>query len=618
MKDSLPRWDLTDLYAGIDSPELKNDIKTAQETSVIFCEKYKGNLASLSPDEFGMSIKEYEKISETMTNFYIYSYLLQSTNLKDAEILKFYQSIREKYTEIEKNTLFYGLEINKLSDEQLNEFQKSPVVKKYKSWLDSVLAKREYQKIEEIEKVLADKEITSSSAFIRLYDETLASLKFELNGEPLTKTEISNKTLDNDASVRLDAFKEMARVLGENKHIFTIVTNTLAKDKQIIDELRGYKKPITSRNISNQIEDEVVDCLVDTAVKNYRNIPHRYYKLKSDWLGVEKIHYADRNAPLPDIEERKYTWEEAKKIVIDAYSEFSPEFAAIGKKFFDNDWIDVPSYEGKQGGAYAMPCMPSKHPYLLLNFEGNLKDVYTLAHELGHGLHQYLAKEQGVLMFDSPITFAETASIFGEMLVFKHILKKEKDPKQRFAIIEDKVGSMINSVFRQIAFHNFETQVHNNRRKDGEISYDKLNEMWTKVQDDALGANVINDDATSNQWARIPHFIHTPFYVYGYAFGDCLVNSLYKAYEEGKVDKFSEKYMEMLAKGGTERHKELLAPFGLDATQGDFWQKGMDVVADMVSELEVLTVTLGMNKNKNKNKSINNVIKNSSQKCRTD
>ncbi len=600
MTEQMPRWDLSDLYPAPDSPELKKDLASVSAGALRFETHYKGKLAESTPDEFGKSIEEYERLNETLGRLDAYSYMMHSTNMNDPEISTFYQNVCEKSNDVSGKMLFFELELNSLTDERLAEKMTSETARKYEPWLKNVRAGRDHMLPENMERLLHDKSMSSATAWNRLFDETMASLRFNVGGKELTEPEAMAKMSDPDMATRHEACAEINRVMKDNMSTFALITNTLAKDKQIEDEWRGYKRPISARNIENQVEDEVVDALVDSVVDSHADISHRCYALKAGWLGVDKLDYSDRNAPVPDLPEKKYSWDDAKNIVLSAYNEFSPDMAAIGKKFFDNNWIDVAPKEGKEGGAYAHPTVPSAHPYLMLNFMGTAGDVMTLAHELGHGVHQYLAREQGYLKSNTPITLAETASIFGEMMTFKYMLKHEKDPKQRFAMLAEKTGSMINSSVRQIAFHRFETEVHTARRKEGELSPERLNGIWTKTQNDALGPSVANDDKSNAMWSTIPHLIHTPFYVYGYAFGDCLVNSLYKVYEDGKVADFPKKYMEMLSKGGSERHQQMLKPFGLDASKPDFWKKGLSVVKGFVDELEVLTDQLGMNRNKSK------------------
>ncbi|MGD9639032.1 MAG: M3 family oligoendopeptidase [Alphaproteobacteria bacterium] len=597
-KEALPNWDLTDLYPSYDSPEFKNELTKVATMAERFANRYQGKLESLSGEDFAKSIEEYEKISGILGKMGAYSYLLRSTNLNDEKVMGFYQGFEEKSTDIGSKTLFYGLEINRLSDENLAEKLSAPEVAHYKPWIDKIRAFKKHDLSDDLEKMSQQKAMTGNSALIRLYDETMADLRYDIDGKKYTDAELDAYLCSPDAATRKKAGEALGKTTKENAKLLAFITNTLALDKKVDDEWRGFKTPSESRNLSNDVENEVVGALVSSVKQNYENTSHRYYGLKSKWLGVDKIEYWDRNAPLPDVPEKIYSWEDAKKTVLKAFGEFSPEMAEIGKKFFDNNWIDVSPKEGKQSGAYAMPGVKESHPYILLNFQGRARDVMTLAHELGHGVHQYLAKERGDLMADTPITLAETASVFGEMLTFKSMVKEEQDPKKRFAMLAEKTGDMLNTAVRQIAFHNYETDVHNERREKGELSVSRLNEIWTKNQKESLGPNVNLDESSQAIWGQVPHMIHTPFYVYSYSFGDCLVNSLYKTYEEGKVPDFQDKYLEMLSKGGTEKHKEMLAPFGLDASKPDFWSKGLNVISGFIDELEKLTDELGMDKTK--------------------
>jgi oligoendopeptidase F len=624
MKPVLPRWDLNDLYSDMYSPELSDDFTKAKELSTDFAEKYKGKLESLDSENFANAICEYEEFNEIIGKIISYAQLLNAGDVSDPKISRFYQNTKERITDISTITLFFTLEINKLSDESIAEKLSLPKTAHYKPWIDSIRLFREYQLSDDLEQMLHEKDVVCAGAWNRLFDETLASLRFELKGlpnecanndnaidnveaseaakaemaamqaagfdtaeKPLSIAEVLDKMSDKDERVRKIAAKALGKTLGDNIRLFSHITNTLAKDKQIDDTWRKYPSPISSRNLSNQVEDEVVDALASTVKNNYENLAHRYYALKAKWMGKEKLEYWDRNAPLPDNDTKEYSWEEAKDIVRNAYSRFSEDMAVIGQKFFDNNWIDVPQREGKDSGAFAHPTVPSAHPYLLLNFMGKTRDVMTLAHELGHGVHQVLSAKQGYLMSDTPLTLAETASVFGEMLTFRSMLDNETDPIRKKNMLASKVEDMLNTVVRQIAFHEFETAVHSERKK-GELSSERICEIWMDVQSRSLGPAINMDDEYKYYWAYIPHFIHSPFYVYAYAFGDCLVNSLYGVYLEKGVDSFQEKYMQMLKAGGTLRHKELLAPFGLDASKPDFWEKGISVVSGFIDELEAI------------------------------
>lgn len=590
----LPHWDLTDLYSDINCAEIEYDFEDLEKLSIQFEWEFKDGLSQISGKMFGETIQHYEKMCELIGKLEAYAYMKHSISINDIDVTNFYQKVQETNNKLLSKLLFFRLEVNKLSDDCLNQKMSDPVVQKYKSWIENIRKYKDHQLDERLEKMLLDKSISGANGWVRLYDETMSKLRFKIDDVLYTETEALNLLLSDDYKLRQKVGEEFKRIFTENISLFSLITNTLAKDKQIEDEWRGFSNPMSDRNLGNQVEDSVVDALVQSVEEKQPKISHRYYSLKSKWLKLDRITYWDRNAPIPFLEEREYTWEDAKNIVYHAYNEFSPEMAEIGKKFFENSWIDVPPAEGKEGGAYAHPVVPSVHPYIMLNYMGKTDDIMTLAHELGHGIHQYLARKQGYLLSDTPLTLAETASVFGEMLTFKYMLKIEQNPHIKFKMLAEKVGSMLNTSVRQIAFHKFEMEVHTRRRICGELSPNELNEIWKKTQQDALGPAVNIDDGAALMWCGIPHLIHTPFYVYSYAFGDCLVNTLYNVYENNLVENFQDKYIEMLSKGGSQRHKELLAPFNLDASQANFWKKGLSVVEHFVDELELLTKELNL------------------------
>jgi len=449
-----------------------------------------------------------------------------------------------------------------------------------------VRAMRPYQLSDDLEKLLHEKSVAGRNAWTRLFDETTADLRFPFRGEKLTEAAAMHLLSSPDGAVRKEAAKTIGAVLGRNARVFALITNTLAKDKEIEDRWRKFPHPISARNLSNYVEDEVVDALVAAVRTSYPRLSHRYYRLKAKWFGVDTLPYWDRNAPLPGDDDRAIGWDEAERTVLSAYRAFSPEMAEVGAKFFKSRWIDAPVRAGKSPGAFAHPTVPGAHPYLLLNYQGKTRDVMTLAHELGHGVHQVLAGGQGMLMADTPLTVAETASVFGEMLTFRSLLAGERDPARRRVMIAGKVEDMLNTVIRQIAFVTFEMRVHDERR-EGELTADRLAEIWLDVQGESLGPAIRLEGDYRWYWSYIPHFIHSPFYVYAYAFGDCLVNSLYAAYEDAH-EGFAARYLDLLRAGGSLRHRELLAPFGLDAADPEFWSKGLGVIAGFIDELERL------------------------------
>ena len=545
VEQSLPTWDLSALYPNKESSELKNDLQNVEDRAKRFQKIFENKIIDLDGETLASTVKEYEEIEETLGRLHSFAYLLYAENISSEENSAFYQNISEKITEISTLILFFELEINKISDQEIEaKYSSSDELKKYEPWIRDVRVMKPYQLSDEVEKILHEKSITSRQSWHRLFEETIADLRFPFDEQKLTAAEVMNLMSSKNEEERKKAAKSVGNTLGANIKTFALITNVLAKDKEINDRWRKFVKPISSRNLANLIEDEVAEALISS----------------------EKI-----------------SWDVAVDTVIEAYSDFSPEMAKIGKRFFDENWIDAPAREGKDSGAFSHPTVPSAHPYILMNFQGKIRDVMTLAHELGHGVHQCLAAEQGALMASTPLTLAETASVFGEQLTFRKLLERQESEQQKKIMIANKVEDMLNTVVRQIAFCEFERQVHD-ERKNGEIPAERLCEIWLDVQKESLGPAIKFDDEYKYFWSYIPHFIHTPFYVYAYAFGDCLVNSLYKVYQDSP-DGFVEKYIEMLKAGGTLRHKELLAPFGLDASDPKFWQGGLDIISSFVDQL---------------------------------
>ena len=569
---ALPAWDLSDLYPAPDSPQLEADFARAEDAAKAFAATFQGKLATA---ELPVAIAEYERIHEILGRIGSYSGLLFAGDSTDAALGKFYQTVSERITAITTHTLFFTLELNRMDE--------APDPGRYASWLRDLRVFRPHQLSDEVEKLLHEKEVAGASAWSRLFDETTAGMRVPFKGEDLTVSATLNKLSDQDRSIREAAGKAIGSAFGDRIKLFSLITNTLAKDKEIDDTWRHYPRPGSYRNRSNMVEDEVVDALVTAVRGSYGRLSHRYYQMKAGWLGLEKLQHWDRNAPLPGDDDRVIAWDDARARVLTAYGAFSPELASVGKRFFDNAWIDAAPTPGKSGGAFAHPTVPSVHPYLLLNYHGRTRDVMTLAHELGHGVHQILAGKQGCLMSSTPLTLAETASVFGEMLTFRALLDAATPAQRRF-MLASKVEDMLNTVVRQIAFYQFETRVHDERRS-GEILPERLGEIWLDVQRESLGPAFEFTPEYSVFWSYIPHFIHSPFYVYAYAFGDCLVNALYAVFQNGHPG-FQAKYLDMLRAGGTKRHKELLAPFGLDASDPAFWTKGLDVVSGFIDELE--------------------------------
>ncbi|MBV8524652.1 MAG: M3 family oligoendopeptidase [Acetobacteraceae bacterium] len=582
--EALPEWNLSDLYPAPDSPAIEADFREADAAAQAFAGSYAGRLAQLSGAELAAAIAAYERIDEILGRLMSYAQLLFSGDSTDPMLGRFYQSTNERVTAISSQLLFFTLELNRLGDADLEQKLSDPAAARWRPWLRDLRVFRPHQLADDLEKLLHEKEVTGRSAWSRLFDETIAAIRIPVAGENLTLSAALNKLSDRDRDVREAAGRAIGETFGRDIRLFSLITNTLAKDKAIIDEWRHYPRPGSYRNRANMVEDEVVDALVTAVRADYPRLSHRYYQMKSKWLGLPKLQHWDRNAPLPDDTDRQIPWPEARDRVLTAYAAFSPELAEIGGRFFARPWIDATLKPGKAGGAFAHPTVPSAHPYLLLNYHGRTRDVMTLAHELGHGVHQILAADQGYLMSGTPLTLAETASVFGEMLTFRALLDAESDPRRRQIMLAAKVEDMLNTVVRQIAFYRFETLLHDERRS-GELLPERIGELWRQVQTESLGPAFEFTPDYDVFWAYVPHFIHTPFYVYAYAFGDCLVNALYSVYQSGHPG-FEQKYLSLLRAGGTLRHKELLAPFGLDASDPSFWKKGLDVVAGFIDELE--------------------------------
>ena len=583
----MPEWNLADLYGAPDCPELAADLAAADREARQFQQHYQGKLADLAPDLFGEAIAAYERMTERLYRIMAFASLRYAADLSNAENAKFNQTMQERTTEVSTHSLFFTLEINRLSEQQIQQKLTSPKTAHYASWLRDLRAFKDHQLSDEAEQLLHEREVAGRSAWVRLFDETMAGLRFPLGNQSLTSAEILHLMSGKDAGKRREAAKSFGQVLGTNVRLFALITNTLIKEKEIDDKWRHYARPTSYRNLSNQVEDEVVDALAKAVNAAHGRLSHRYYRLKAKWFGIEALDYWDRNAPLPEDEDKLIPWSEAQNTVLSAYRAFSPTLADLGGRFFEGGWIDAPARPGKSPGAFAHPTVPSAHPYLLLNFLGKSRDVQTLAHELGHGVHQLLAARQGLFRAETPLTLAETASVFGEMLTFRALLAAETRPERRRVMLAAKVEDMLNTVVRQIAFYEFERRIHEERR-GGELMAERLGEIWLEVQRQSLGPAIRFHEEYQYYWSYIPHFVHTPFYVYAYAFGDCLVNALFAVYQSG-MPGFEEKYLDMLKAGGTLRHKELLAPFGLDASDPAFWTKGLDIIAGMIDELETLS-----------------------------
>ena len=583
---TLPVWDLTDLYPAPDSPEFKAALDEARERASGFESTYKGKLAELTrAGRLIEAIRDSEVLGDLTGRIGSYAFLRYAQNSADPDRAKFMGDTNEALTTLSTRVLFFELELNRIEDAELEAaIAKDPELARYRTWFADLRRAKPYQLDDKLEELFHDKSVTAFSAWNRLFDETLSSLEFEVDGETLNMEATLHLLSEKDEGKREAAFKALAKTLSGNVRLFTHITNVLAKDKEISDRWRGYQDIADSRHMANSVEREVVDALQAAVQEAYPRLSHRYYQMKAKWFGKDQLNAWDRNAPLPTSDERIWDWDTAVSTVLEAYGSFSPELAEVARPFFNSGWIDAPVVEGKLSGAFAHPTVPSAHPYLMLNYLGRTRDIMTLAHELGHGVHQRLAAAQGPILANTPLTLAETASVFGEMLTFRHLLAKTTDPRQRFALLSGKVEDMLNTVVRQIAFYTFERRVHTARRQ-GELRAEEINRIWLDVQAESLGPAIKANEGYEVFWAYIPHFIHSPFYVYAYAFGDCLVNSLYAQYEKAH-EGFAERYFELLKAGGSKHHSELLAPFGLDAKDPQFWSLGLGMIERLIDELE--------------------------------
>ena len=582
----LPEWDLSDLFPGFRSPEFETALEKAHDDAVSFEQNYKGNLAQMAEEgKLIETIRAYEELSDLTGRIGSFAYLNYAKNTSDPDRAKFLGDCQEKLTDLSSRLIFFSLELNQIDDAVLETaLETDEALGRYRPWFDELRKARPFQLEERVEELFHEKSVTARGAWNRLFDETMAALEFDVKGKKLGLEATLTLMTDKSEKKRKRAFKALSATLEQNRRLFTQITNVLAKDKEISDRWRGFQDIADSRHLANSVEREVVDALEGAVRAAYPRLSHRYYAMKAKWFGKKRLNAWDRNAPLPDNDDRVYDWQSARDIVLAAYGRFSPTLVEVAEPFFDGGWIDAPVTPGKSPGAFAHPTTPSAHPYLMLNYLGKTRDVMTLAHELGHGVHQRLAAAQGALMAPTPLTVAETASVFGEMLTFRSLLEQARTPQQRFSLLSSKVEDMLNTVVRQISFYTFERKLHTGRGK-GELTTEELNEMWLETSAESLGPAIKLNPGYEIFWSYIPHFIHSPFYVYAYAFGDCLVNSLYARYQQSE-EGFVEKYFELLRAGGSKHHSELLAPFGLDARDPEFWSLGLSMIEGLIDELE--------------------------------
>ena len=587
MEEILPVWSLTDFYDSINSQKIKVDLKKWSDAAIRLQKEYEGKIASLKGSELGNVIACFERIISGIGKITSHADLCFASDTGNSDFAQHSQNMSEAINTIQSKLIFLELELASMTEEQYLTALKDEAVAHYQPWLRLVRASAEYNLEPRLEKLLVEQTPTSRQAWVRLFDETFSDLRFDFEGEQLTETEILNKLTKADPVTRKIAATSLSNVLSNNLRLFTLVTNTISKQKETEERWRGFKSVISSRNLANDVDDKVVDTLVNAVTQRMPELSHRYYKLKAGWLGGETMQWWDRNAPVSGDEGRKFSWKEATEIVQSSFESFDPEMGELAKQFFDNPWIDAEIRDGKASGAFSHPTVTTVHPYILMNFEGYSRDVMTLAHEMGHGIHQLLAAEQGELMATTPLTLAETASVFSEMLTFNAILNAETSDHAKRFMLAGKIEDMLNTVVRQVAFHNFEYLLHTHRSR-GELSSEEISQFWVDTQKQALGPAIIIDDSFKPLWTYIPHFVHSPFYVYAYAFGDCLVNALWQVYQEGTEPNFNVYYKNLLRGGGTVRFDRALDPFSLNPSEPGFWHKGLDMISSMIDSLEDL------------------------------
>jgi oligoendopeptidase F len=574
-------WELGDLYGSPLSPQVDADAKRLRDLVRAFS-SYRGKVAMLGPAELLKAVREIEEIGECVEKLLAYAYLNFSTSTTDPAPGAFFQAATELHGEIRRDTLFFELEWTKLDDDRSGRLAVDPKLSKYSHYLMSLRRYKPHLLSEPEERVLADREPAGVTAWETLFDKLLSRLRF--GRKKRMESEVLGELYSPRRDVRKRAAAELTAGLQPMLFALTHIFNTILLDKSIDDRLRQYPHWLSARNLSNEAGDAMVGALVSAVCSRY-DLVERYYRLKRKLCGYDELFDYDRYAPIPALGQTGISWDEAKGIVLDAYADFSPEMAEIASQFFSRRWIHAPTMPGKRSGAFAHPVVPSSHPFVFLNFTGRRRDVMTLAHELGHGVHQYLARKQGFLNCRTPLTTAESASVFGEMLVFRSMLKRAASPSERLGLLCAKIEDVFSTVFRQVAMNRFEDTVHNARRKRGELDADFISSVWMETQTAMFGDSVRLLDHYRIWWSYIPHFVHSPGYVYAYAFGELLVMALYEQYRREGPD-FVPRYLKFLESGGKAEPEELLRPFGVDLTDPGFWDRGITIIEGLVAEAE--------------------------------
>ena len=583
-------WDLSDLYEGGDDPGIEQDIERCELAAAAFRELYYGRVAQLTPAELRTAIEERERIESSATRAIYFAHLQFATDTADSQRGALVAKLTEKGAALDTQLLFFGLELAALEDEQADALLASDELEHWHHWLRTVRKFRPYILTEPEEKILTEKTVSGFSAWDRLYDELLAAIRVSIDGEEVGFEQAMSRLYSADRDERRRAAEAITESLAPGLRTRTFIYNTTVVDKSIDDRLRGYTTWISSRNLSNDASDEAVQALVDAVVGRY-DVVQRYYRLKAKLLGLDRLSYYDRMAPL-DADTTKVGWEEASDLVRGAFSDFSTEVGDVVERFFRESWIDAPPRENKRPGAFCATNVPEVHPYVFMNFTGDRRSVLTLAHELGHGLHGYLAQPLGLFNANTPLTTAETASVFAEALTFKRLLALEEDPRRRLNLLAGRIEDSIATVFRQIAMNRFEDHVHTSRRDEGELSPEKFEELWLGTQS-TMFADSVDIDGYGIWWSYIPHFIGTPGYVYAYSYGFLFALSIFRKYElEG--DSMVESYLDLLRAGGSKPPQELAEMVGLDLTDPEIWDAGIDALAAELDEAEALAGEVGL------------------------
>lgn len=590
------KWDLSDLYEDHEDSNIQNDIKKALDEAERFREDFKGKVENgqLTASEFEQAMNRYEDIYERIAKVYSFAQLYYSLDTQDPDRGALVQKSQKKMSDVKNKLVFFELEWQNLDEDKAEEYMGSKELEDYKNYLRHWRRYKPYMLSESEEQIIESLQNTAKDAFVRLFDQTIGEIEVEFEYEEETKEMVLDQALsilyDRDREKRKKASDAVTEALQNKNKVLTFIFNNIVQNHSTICDFRSYPDPMTPRNLDNRVDRDTVDALMEAVIDNM-DIVQRYYELKKEIMDLDKLYDYDRYDPLPGtIPEANF--EESKKKVLDAYEKFSPKMKEIAEKFFENNWIDAELKTGKRGGAYSASTVPSVHPYILLNFTDKTSDTMTMAHELGHGVHQYLARDKGVLQQSTPLTTAEMASVFGEMLLFDKLMNETEDPEKKLILLSDKLQSDFATVFRQVIMTRFEQKLHQAQREKGELKSEQINELWLEANELEFGDILELRDEYGLWWSYVLHFVHYPFYCYAYAFGELLVLALYDMYKK-QGDEFVPKYIDLLKSGGSDDPKNLLKRIGVDITDPDFWQRGLSVLREHVEQAEELAKETG-------------------------